>query len=200
MNEDIFQDIPLLRLERCDHQKCGLRLSVYLAPENLRDGARRLLEKEYFLEDVSVVEVAEGFVGVYHFDHFAVPGRVALRVLTEREAPELPSIADIYDGAAWHERESRDFFGVSFAGNDNPLPLLLPGDATFHPLRKEDKALKSWTELIEPGDVIQEDPNFTLFAPAAEEGTEGEATEGEAAEEGAAPEKSPSPAETEQKT
>lgn len=190
MNEDLFQDIPLLRLERCDFQKSGLKLSAYLDPHNLHNAARRLLEKEYFLEDVSVVEVAEGFMGVYHFDHFAVPGRVALRVLTGREAPELPSIADVFDGAAWHERESRDFFGVAFAGNDNPLPLLLPGDADFHPLRKEDKALKSWTELIEPGDVVHEDASFTLFAPPTDEPSD----------EKAAPAESPASAEPEQTT
>lgn len=164
---DLFHDTALLRLERCDHGKTGLALCAYLAPEHLRDAVRHMLNKEYFLEDVSLLETAEGFVAVYHFDHCHFPGRVALRVIADREAAELPSIADIYQGAAWHERESRDFFGVSFAGNDNPLPLLLPGDATFHPLRKEEKSLKPLAELIEPGEVVREEPECVLFAPPA---------------------------------
>lgn len=167
MSADLFHSISLLRLERCDPGKTGLTLCAYLAPERLRDAARGMLAKEYFLEDVSVLETAEGFVAVYHFDNVQFPGRVALRVIADREAAELPSIADIYQGAAWHEREAHDFFGLSFTGNDNLLPLLLPGDATFHPLRKEAKSLKPLAELIEPGEVMREDPGFALFAPPA---------------------------------
>lgn len=168
MSNDLLQGIPLLRLERCDYQKTGLTQCAWLGPEMLRDAAKLLLDKEYFLEDLSVLETTEGFIAVYHFDHFSTPGRIALRVVTSRNEPELPSIADIYHGAAWHERESHDFFGVSFAGNGNLSPLLLPGDAQFHPLRKQDKDLKPVIDLIDPGEVVHEAPEFTLYAPPSE--------------------------------
>lgn len=148
MIPDVLRDVPALRLEECSPGVSGLALAAYLAPEHLRPAAARLLEQAYFLEDVSVVEVSEGFLGVYHFDHFDTPGRIALRVVIAKDVPELPTISDIYQGASWHERECRDFFGVTFTGNENMTPLLLSAeDADFHPLRKGDKALKSLADL-----------------------------------------------------
>jgi NADH-quinone oxidoreductase subunit C len=46
------------------------------------------------------------------------------------------SICDIFRGAGWLEREVHDFFGISFSGNTDMRPLLLPEDADYHPLRK----------------------------------------------------------------
>ncbi|SDB23281.1 NADH-quinone oxidoreductase subunit C [Desulfonatronum thiosulfatophilum] len=169
MDTELLRDIPVLRLERCSPEKSGLVLAAYLAQEDLQKAAARLLERDYFLEDISMVEVSEGFLGVYHFDHFEMPGRIALRVLVEKEAAVLPSISKIYDGAAWHERECRDFYGVTFPGHDNLTPLLLSAeDEALHPLRKETKSLKKIMDLIEPGDVLKESPGFSLFAVASE--------------------------------
>ena len=169
MDTELLHDIPVLRLERCSPEKTGLVFTAYLAPENLRQAAIRLRGREYFLEDISMVQVAEGFFGVYHFDHFEKPGRIALRVLADTESAAFPSISKIFDGAAWHERECRDFYGVTFSGNDNLTPLLLSAeDETLHPLRKETNSLKKVMELIEPGDVLQESPGFSLFTVASE--------------------------------
>ncbi len=174
MKDTFFLGIPLLSLERLDHQKTGLTMCAWLAPEHLQEAAQRMLDKEFFLEDVSMLETTEGFMAVYHFDHFTTPGRIALRVVIGREKPELPSIADIYQGAAWHERECHDFFGVSFAGHENLLPLLLPADATEHPLRKEDNALKPLAELLEPGEIISAVPDFAFLAPPVKQETKSE--------------------------
>ncbi|GAB6061038.1 NADH-quinone oxidoreductase subunit C [Desulfonatronum parangueonense] len=169
MDAEVLHDIPVLRLERSFPEKTGLMLAAYLAPEDLQQAAVRLLEREYFLEDISMVEVSEGFFGVYHFDHFETPGRIALRVLVEKDAAAIPSISAIYDGAAWHERECRDFYGVTFTGHDNLTPLLLAAeDEDLHPLRKETKSLKKVMDLIEPGDVLQESSGFSLFADTSE--------------------------------
>lgn len=187
MSGDLLRGIPLLRLERCAVEKTGLTLSAYLASEHIRQAAGRMLEMDYFLEDVSLVQTAEGYLAVYHFDHFKTPGRVALRVLVDNAALEIPTISDIYQGASWHERECRDFFGISFGGHDNLLPLLLPAEAEFHPLRKEEKALKAWSELVEPGEVLQESPDFTLFAPVPEVSSEASLEQAEAKSSEAAP-------------
>ncbi|WP_051822561.1 NADH-quinone oxidoreductase subunit C [Desulfonatronum thiodismutans] len=170
MTLDALRDVPVLRLEECSPNVSGLTLAAYLAPEELRPAAAKLLGKAYFLEDVSVVEVSEGFLGVYHFDHFDAPGRIALRVLIPKDAPELPTISDIYQGASWHERECRDFFGVTFAGHENMTPLLLAAeDAEFHPLRKGDKALKSLTDLVPDGEGGPQAGDVAAFLAAAEE-------------------------------
>ena len=47
------------------------------------------------------------------------------------------TISPVFPGANWHERETHDFFGIVFRGHPNLEPLLLPEDATYHPLRKD---------------------------------------------------------------
>jgi NADH-quinone oxidoreductase subunit C len=37
----------------------------------------------------------------------------------------MPTIADIYPGADWAERETRDYFAVEFEGRDHTPPLML---------------------------------------------------------------------------
>lgn len=81
--------------------------------------------------------------------------------LTERAAPQAPSIVDLFPGAAWHERETREMFGITFAdpGDGDPLsdrPLLLPNGFEGHPLRKEfvlaSRVAKPWPGAKEPGE------------------------------------------------
>jgi NADH-quinone oxidoreductase subunit C len=59
----------------------------------------------------------------------------------------VPSIASIYPAADWHERETRDMFGIVFEGHPNLVPLLLPDDMTDHfPLRKDNplQEIEEW--------------------------------------------------------
>ena len=52
-----------------------------------------------------------------------------------RSAPRLASVRDVYAGAAWHEREASDEFGLELVGGDRrPLPLHAGSAPT--PLRK----------------------------------------------------------------
>jgi NADH-quinone oxidoreductase subunit C len=74
---------------------------------------------------------------VYDFNKMADGGRIAIRVRLSREKPELPSISKIFGGANWYEREAHEMFGIVFSGHPNLTPLILPEDATFHPLRKD---------------------------------------------------------------
>ena len=37
----------------------------------------------------------------------------------------MPTIADIYPGADWAERETRDYFAVEFEGRESTAPLML---------------------------------------------------------------------------
>ena len=59
----------------------------------------------------------------------------------------VPSVAPLYPAADWHERETRDMFGIVFDGHPNLVPLLLPEDMTDHyPLRKENplQEIEEW--------------------------------------------------------
>jgi NADH-quinone oxidoreductase subunit C len=92
--------------------------------------------------------VAEGIEVLYHFDNFDAPGRIVLRVLTDHENPEVPTISDIFSGAQWHERECFDFFGVIFTGHPQFRPLLMPADLKEHPLLKSEKNRQSLYETL----------------------------------------------------
>jgi NADH-quinone oxidoreductase subunit C len=62
---------------------------------------------------------------------------VALKVRVPRERPEVPSVADVWTGADWHERETYDLVGVVFTGRAELRRILLPEDWPGHPLRKD---------------------------------------------------------------
>lgn len=79
----------------------------------------------------------------------------------------LASVTDLWPGAAWHERETAEMFGVDFTGFDDgarsldgePLglrPLLLPDGFEGTPLRKSfvlaARASKPWPGAKEPGE------------------------------------------------
>ena len=74
---------------------------------------------------------------VYDFNHYESLCRVTIRTRVPRSKPEIPTISQIYPGANWHERETHDFFGITFVGHPYLVPLLLPEDADYHPLLKD---------------------------------------------------------------
>ena len=80
---------------------------------------------------------------------------VLLRTRVPRTAPDLDSVADLYPGAAWHEREVHEMFGVGFAGHEGMRPLLLRAGAPAHPLRKETplraRVEATWPGAVDPG-------------------------------------------------
>jgi NADH-quinone oxidoreductase subunit C len=166
MNGELFAGLSLLLDSRPSPQTTGLARSVFLFPDQLVPAAQRLLAAGYHLEDISGLDTVEGILVNYHFDDFERPGRIALRLLAVREDLRLPSIAAVFGGAEWHEREVCDFFGVTFSGNPNPATLLLPANDASTPLRKAETARRTVRELIDPGPIVAVDPRFDrIFRP-----------------------------------
>ena len=120
-----------------DYAKTGFHAGMFIEKSDLLNVAAVLFENDYFLEDVSGLDVQEGILVVYHFDRYERSERLTVRVLTSHEMPSIPSIVSVFSGADWHERECFDFFGVVFENHPNLKPLLLPDDLGFHPLLKE---------------------------------------------------------------
>ncbi|MDR2367066.1 MAG: NADH-quinone oxidoreductase subunit C [Deltaproteobacteria bacterium] len=146
--EGRFKEAGALVVCRHDFKREGLVLSALIPANALTELAEGLKGDGYTLLDVSILHAKEGFLVTYHFDSFKEPGRLALRVLAQGDQPAVPSLAPIFDGAEWHEREGRDFYGVAFLGNPNPMPLILPEDFQGDPpLRKAPAALASITAL-----------------------------------------------------
>lgn len=105
---------------------------------------------------ISVLETARGELGCTYFDWLSAvdePGtgfrvsahvvalapvrRLLVRTTVPHDAPVLPTAVDVYAGAAWHERETHEMFGVTFEGHPGLAPLLLPEGFEGHPLRKD---------------------------------------------------------------
>lgn len=117
----------------------GCQLDATLRADQLVAAAELLDAHGLAMDTITGVDwIAAGQMEVvYDFFHPATWLRAALRVRVDRQKPELPSIAQVFPGANWHERETHEFFGIRFLGHPNLTPLLLPEDADYHPLRKD---------------------------------------------------------------
>jgi NADH-quinone oxidoreductase subunit C len=170
-----LEGIPTQCVARQDKAVTGSVWSVFLAPGQLVKAARKLYEAEYSLEDILALDFKEGFLVLYHFNRWTIDERVTLRVLIPRENPVVPSITSVFDGAEWHERETRDFHGVVFEGNPNLVPLLMPAETPdLHPLVKSDKARLSIKDVLSLGEVVSSSKEIdALFAEAEAEEASG---------------------------
>jgi NADH-quinone oxidoreductase subunit C len=150
---------------------------VWVDREHLVGAVEKIDQAGFYIESITGLDFVEGYEVVYHFAHFEKPGRLGLRVRVSHDDAVVPSIAGIYGGAEWHEREVFDFHGVVFEGNPNFKPLLLPEDADFHPLQKSEKGRKSIEDVHDRGAKLLAEP-----PPEPEEAeSEGEQAEGEGA-------------------
>ena len=133
------------------YSDCGYHAEVRLArPETLRETARVLYRLEYFIGFVTACHTEPCIQGLYQFARYDVNHRIMVRCDAD-ENKALPTISDIFQGADWHERETRDFFGITFEGHPNLEPLLLdPSDRDLTPLLKSEKKLKSIDDIFVP--------------------------------------------------
>ncbi|MFD9423789.1 MULTISPECIES: NADH-quinone oxidoreductase subunit C [unclassified Streptomyces] len=95
--------------------------------------------------------------------------RLLVRTTVPHEAATLPSAIDVYAGAAWHERETHEMFGVAFEGHPHLVPLLLPEGFEGHPLRKDfvlaARVAKAWPGAKEPGESEHGGPKRRTMLP-----------------------------------
>ncbi len=149
------------------------------------DDTLRVVPREHWHDEVARAR-EEGYAffdwlsGVDQHDASDEPGLdVTVRLLDVRVAGTLPalrlttrvpqgaalaSLTDLFAGAAWHERETAEMFGLELVGftdhtGDPGLgvrPLLLPDGFEGHPLRKSfwlaARASKTWPGGKEPGE------------------------------------------------
>jgi NADH-quinone oxidoreductase subunit C len=57
----------------------------------------------------------------------------------EGQLPVVPSIANFWAAANWHERETYDLVGIRYSGHPYMRRILNPWDWDGHPLRKDYK-------------------------------------------------------------
>ncbi|MGW7704372.1 NADH-quinone oxidoreductase subunit C [Kitasatospora sp. NPDC054768] len=120
--------------------------------------ARDVLGLGFFDWLSAVDELAEGFSVVAHLAAVEAPGvrHLALRTRVPRDRAALPTAVAVYAGAAWHERETHEMFGIDFPGHPYLATLLLPDGFEGNPLRKEfvlaARVAKDWPGAKEPGE------------------------------------------------
>jgi NADH-quinone oxidoreductase subunit C len=109
-----------------------------------------------------------GFDIVTHLYDIAGGARRSILMRTRLEvddhgagAPSIASLTGLWRGAAWHERETFEMFGIDFVGFDDGTgqgvrKLLLPASFTGTPLRKSfvltARASKEWPGIKDPGE------------------------------------------------
>jgi len=143
-------------------------------PSDWHDAIRTLRDEGYtFFDWLSAVdEYPEGFRLVTHLVRIRPLDHLLVATYVDRDAAQIDSITDVFAGAAWHERETHEMFGIDFPSR--PLladarggtpgsgqaaqmkPLLLPEEFEGHPLRKEfvlaSRVVKAWPGAKEPGE------------------------------------------------
>jgi NADH-quinone oxidoreductase subunit C len=107
-----------------------------------------------FFDWLSAVDELEGFAIVCHLvdpvGHGHLMVRTRIPVVDSAGDPVVDSATAVYAGAAWHERETHEMFGIDFRGHPGLRPLLLPDGFEGRPLRK-DFVLTARTEKEWPG-------------------------------------------------
>ncbi|RSN51434.1 dehydrogenase [Streptomyces sp. WAC 04229] len=138
---------------------------------------------------ISALETARDRLGCTYFDWLSAvdePGtgfrvaahvvalgpvvrRLLLRTTVPHESPALPTAVAVYAGAAWHERETHEMFGVEFADHPGLDHLLLPEGFEGHPLRKDfvlaARVAKAWPGAKEPGESDHGGPRRRQMLP-----------------------------------
>ncbi|MGA5328349.1 NADH-quinone oxidoreductase subunit C [Streptomyces griseoincarnatus] len=133
------------------------------------EAARDRLGCTFFDWLSAVDEPGTGFRVTVHVAALAPVRRLLLRTTVPHEAPVLPSAVDVYAGAAWHERETHEMFGVEFTGHPGLDHLLLPDNFEGHPLRKDfvlaARVAKAWPGAKEPGESEHGGPKRRQMLP-----------------------------------
>jgi NADH-quinone oxidoreductase subunit C len=104
----------------------------------------------------AVDELADGFAVVAHLWSTGRRHGVLVRTRVPRAEAVVESVVSVYPGAAWHERETHEMFGIDFTGHPGLKPLLLAPEFEGHPLRKDfvlaSRVAKPWPGAKEPGE------------------------------------------------
>ncbi len=116
-------------------------IEVSIPPSKLYILAKELREKEEtqfdFLFCLSGVDYGQDLGVVYHLRSTKFDYVVVLKTrTTDREHPQLDSVADIWKTADFHEREVFDLLGIKFTNHPDLRRLFLDSSWGF-PLRKD---------------------------------------------------------------
>jgi len=108
-----------------------------------------LMKNDFHFEHCSLITAIDNqpdFELVYHLsclsgaisiDKIGKAVMLEVHIFLERKNPHIDSVADLWFGANWHEREAFDLMGIYFVGHPDLRRVLLPEGFAGHPLRKD---------------------------------------------------------------
>jgi NADH-quinone oxidoreductase subunit C len=97
------------------------------------------LSFDYLLDITSVDHFGEEprFEMVYELYSMSNGVHLRLKARLSEDVGDVPSIADIWPTANWHEREVYDMMGIRFSGHPDLRRILMWEGYPYFPLRKE---------------------------------------------------------------
>jgi NADH-quinone oxidoreductase subunit C len=118
---------------------------VTVSKEKLLEAMRLLQESRGFdlLVDVTCVDylnyrdATDRFGLVYLLANTQTNERLTVRVYLNEPELTVPSMAPLWSGANWFEREVFDMFGIRFDGHPDLRRILMPEEFAAFPLRKD---------------------------------------------------------------
>lgn len=86
-------------------------------------------------------------------EHYSVVIKADLPGVEPGEGMSIATLAQVFAGANWHERECHDMFGVTFVGHPDLRNIYLPGEFEGNPLRKDfpllARLVKPWPGVVD---------------------------------------------------
>ena len=86
---------------------------------------------------------------VYNLYSIPYDLHLILKVLLERDSPNIDSVTSVWKTADWHEREVYDLLGIHFNGHPDLRRILLPEDWEGYPLRKDYVEQEMYHDVIQ---------------------------------------------------
>lgn len=145
MNERILEKLSTLGQDAVEaSQEFRGDLTVTLKTEAivgactmLRDDPELAFDMLIDLTAVDRYRPGARFEVVYHLYSLQNRRYLSLKVHTDEDHAEVPSVTGVWPSANWHERETFDMFGITFSGHPDLRRLYMPEEFDYYPLRKD---------------------------------------------------------------
>lgn len=115
------------------------RISIIVQPDAIKSIAQVVHDKlEFFHANFCMATDLEEKIEVaWYIGNQDYQSIISLKVLLDRENPEVDTLSDLWEGMNWHERETFEMLGVIFKGHEDLRRLILPDSWEGYPLRND---------------------------------------------------------------
>lgn len=121
-------------------------LGVKLPAGSLLEAMRALRDAHGYRYYVlaSATDRPQAFEMIHGVRNVDTGDTIFVKVETPKDSPEVDSLAFVYAGAEWYEREVYDLFGIRFRSHPDLRRILMPDDYDGYPLRKDFPMDTAW--------------------------------------------------------